>query len=129
MKRLFSILILVWIIMGVFSCSSQFPMLSKKVATEASQLKEFCKQKELKSETISNADSLYFISDELIKKGNYKEGYYLMELAVIYYRLSLCANDFIVTEKEIASLKSILSDTKEELKTYQQILAELESMK
>jgi hypothetical protein len=104
-------------------------MLSKKAATEASQLKEFCKQEELKSETVANADSLYFISDELIKNGNHKQGYYLMELAVIYYRLSLCANDFIVTEKEIASLKNTLSDVEEELKTYKQILTELESMK
>jgi hypothetical protein len=115
------------IIAGIYSCSSQYPILSQKVATEASQLKEFCKQEELKSETVTKADSLYFISDDLIKKGNHEKSYYLMELAVIYYRLSLCAHDFIVSENTIDTLKNTLSDTQEELKTYQRILTELES--
>ncbi len=113
----------------LYACSSQYPMLSKQVSTEALTVKEYCTKNGISSEITGKADSLYASAESLNKNGKDEESYFTMELALIHYRLALSKHDVAQTEKVIAKLSSELKNTADELKTYQKILTELESTK
>jgi hypothetical protein len=104
-------------------------MLYKKSYVESRTLKEGCQEKELKSNTTIRADSLFTVATKLMKEGNEKEAYYVMELAVIHYRLALSYRDLDESKKKNKELEMSLIKAKDKLDTYKKVLSEIESMK
>lgn len=100
------------------SCSSQYPMLHQKASTEANELKKYCMGKGLRSKIVAKADSLYSVSSELMQKGKEEEAYFLMDLAVIHYRLALSRNEVVEGKKKIEKLKQSLVKAEDKLETY-----------
>ncbi len=129
MKKVVLLFVLVLIVAGLPSCSSQYPMLYQKAAIGADEYKNGCKGKGLQSAIIAKADSLHTTSVELMHNGKEQEGYYLMELATIHYRLALSQNEITVSKEEVKKLEQSLVKAQDKLDTYKKVLNEIESIK
>lgn len=128
-KTLVLTLLLAVVCIGIYSCTSQYPMLYKKAYVETLELKEYCQKKEMKSTTTIRADSLYVVASKLMKGGKDKEAYYVIELAVIHYRLALSYNELDKSKKKNKVLEMSLIKAQDKLDTYKKVLTEIESMK
>lgn len=128
-KTLVLTLLLAVVCVGIYSCASQYPMLYKKSYIESRTLKEGCQKRELKSNTTIRADSLFTVATNLLKGGKDKEAYYVMELAVIHYRLALSYNELDDSKKKNKELEMSLIKAQDKLDTYKKVLTEIESMK
>lgn len=128
-KMLVLTLVLAVVCVGICSCASQYPMLYKKSYVESRTLKDDCQKRELKSNTTIRADSLFTVATKLLKGGKDKEAYYVMELAVIHYRLALSYNELDDSKKKNKELEMSLIKAQDKLDTYKKVLSEIESMK
>ena len=116
-------------LIGIYSCMSHYLALYNKAYVEILELKEYCQQKELVSNTLIKADSLYTVASKLKDAGKDKEGYYIMELAVIHYRLALSYDELERSKKKNKELEVSLIKAQDKLDTYKKVLSEIESMK
>ena len=128
-KTLVLTLLLAVVCIGIYSCASQYPMLYKKSYVESRALKDDCDKREMKSNTTIRADSLFTVATKLMKDGKDKEAYYVMELAVIHYRLALSYNELDESKKKNKELETSLIKAQDKLDTYKKVLSEIESMK
>ena len=116
-------------LIGIYSCMSHYLALYNKAYVEILELKEYCQQKELVSNTLIKADSLYTVASKLKDAGKDKEGYYIMELAVIHYRIALSYDELERSKKKNKELEVSLIKAQDKLDTYKKVLSEIESMK
>lgn len=121
--------VLAVVCVGICSCASQYPMLYKKSYVESRALKDDCEKREMKSNATIRADSLFTVATKLMKDGKDKEAYYVMELAVIHYRLALSYNELDESKKKNKELETSLIKAQDKLDTYKKVLSEIESMK
>jgi hypothetical protein len=102
-----------------------YNMLLRAAMAEASTLKSFCDQNNLKSEEISRADSL-LASAAVKQQSNLREDAFMaLDLSIIYYRLALSKNELVRTEKIVEDARQKLSDDGEQLNTNEKVLSEL----
>ena len=127
-KTLVLTLLLAMVCVGIYSCASQYPMLYKKSYVESRLLKEGCQEKELKSNTTIRADSLFTVATKLMKDGNDKEAYYVMELAVIHYRLALSYRDLDESKKKKENNNNLYTKQAEQLSKKLESLLETNSL-
>ncbi|MBN1982989.1 MAG: hypothetical protein JW795_15765 [Chitinivibrionales bacterium] len=109
----------------LISCASQYHLLASASTARTGTLKNMVNASALQSPLIVQADSLYTASLLLIKKGDEEHGYLLMDLAFAYYRLILTRKQALETMTLIQELEQRLTDTKEELTSFQKLLASL----
>ena len=128
-KMLVLTLALSAVLIGIYSCASQYFALYKKAYVQTLELKEYCQQRELRSKTIIKADSLYTVASKLKQAGKDKEGYYVMELAVIHYRLGLSYSELYRSKRKNKKLEMSLIKAQDKLDTYKKVLSEIESLK
>jgi hypothetical protein len=97
--------------------------------TEATTLKNFCDQNNLKSAEISCADSLVALANIRQQADQREDAFAAFDLAIIYYRLGLSKIELGKTEKIVEAARQKLSDDDEQLNTYKKVLDELKGGK
>lgn len=128
-KTLVFTLLVAGVCIGLYSCTSQYPMLYKKSYIESRILKDDCQRNELKSNSTIRADSLFSVATKLMKDGKDKDAYYVMELAVIHYRLAISYSELDMSKKMNKELKMSLIKAQDKLDTYKKVLSEIEAIK
>ncbi len=107
-------------------CGSNYPLLGPAESSKTAQLREYCSERNLTNETVQTADALVDRADSLEKAGMNEESYWSDYRAVILYRTALAGADLEQTRATIATLEKELLQTRQQLKTYQEVLNELE---
>jgi hypothetical protein len=121
--------------MGVFilcmaGCDDTgYNMLLRADMTEATTLKNFCDQNNLKSAEFSCADSLVSLADVRQQANQKEDAFAAFDLAIIYYRLGLSRNELAKTERIVENARQKLSDDEDQLNTYVKVLDELKGGK
>ncbi len=110
------------------SCGAPFRFAAPAKCTEATELKNVCAAVESGGTELKEADSLYNQGTVLIRKGKDEKAYWLLDRAIVRYRLVLAKSAIGRKEKEIALQKQALSKTREDISAYKQVLLELENM-
>jgi hypothetical protein len=106
-----------------------YNMLLRSDMTEATTLKNFCDQNNLKSAEISSADSLVSLANIRQQADQREDAFAAFDLAIIYYRLGLSKIELGKTEKIVEAARQKLSDDDEQLNTYKKVLDELKGGK
>lgn len=120
--------VVVCILVGLYSCASQYPILAQQAKVKADEFKEYCIVKGLQLKVMAKADSLYSLAKDYSEAGKDQEAFYLMELSAIHYQLALSQQEVIETNKEITKLEQDLVKARDKLDTYKKVLSELESI-
>ncbi len=102
-----------------------YTMILRAAMAEATALKGYCDQNNLKSGEITRADSL--VSSALVQQQNNQkeDAFAAWELAIIYYRLALSKNELARTERVVEDARQKLTDDDEQLNINKKVLEEL----
>lgn len=106
-------------------CGSTYPIL-QQTESKAEQLRKYCVERNLTNQTILAADSLAEAADSSARNGNEQESYWSNYRAVVLYRTALIKADLEKSRSIIAQLEEELAQTNEQLKTYEEVLNELD---
>lgn len=107
-------------------CGSNYTLLNRAESSKVAELKAYSEQRGAESAAVQKADSLSRFAVSLKEKGAEEDAWWANRQAFIYYRLALTEYDLAQSEKVITALKKDLLDTQQQLKTYQEVLSELE---
>lgn len=105
------------------------PQLSNMSALQVTTLRKQCKERGLTGPEVQKADSLTAVSRTYKQEGNRGKAELATELAAAYYRLALSNAALTQSQKRISELKKSLSTAKGQLRTYKEVLYEIESIK
>jgi hypothetical protein len=97
-------------------------------ALETEYLKKWSEQNQIVSPERLKADSMVVVARQLKFKGKDKDAFYMLQLATSYYKLAISKYELEATETKIQDLEKNLSQAKEELKTYKDLVTELENI-
>lgn len=111
----------------LFSCSSQYPMLATTAGKKAVELQSYCRERNITSDEVKTADSLYAVAERMLAKGKEEPAYLLFDLAMVNYRHALSKREVAASRREVAVLRKSLTRAQQELETYKKILSEVES--
>jgi phage terminase Nu1 subunit (DNA packaging protein) len=78
---------------------------------------------------IGTADSLVAIAQAKKQEGKGREGYWVSACAAAYYRLAIQKHELELSRKEVAELKKDLAAAQREVRTYGEVVRELENMR
>ena len=121
------VLSLAGIIALLAACASQYPLLGQQAKVKSKELRKHCVLQSLSSSTFKKADSLYTLAEQYNQAGKEEEGYYIMELSTIYYKLALSQKEVADSKNKITELEQTLVKVRDKLDTYKQVLSEIES--
>lgn len=110
-------------------CGSNQALLAKRTQSEAQQLQEYCKKAGLKNAETAKADQYLQASAAHIADGKEDEAASESDLAATLYRLSLARKELSDVQSQVEDLKKGLARDKDQLQTYQEILAEMKAVR
>jgi len=114
----------------ISSCAPSGRLIScnDNTALETEYLKKWSEQNQIVSPERLKADSMVVVARQLKFKGKDKDAFYMLQLATSYYKLAISKYELEATELKIQDLERNLFQAKEELKTYKDLVTELESI-
>jgi hypothetical protein len=107
-------------------CGSNYPLLRNAESSKAEQLRKYCAERNLTSRSVQDANSLVEKADSLAEAGSEEESYWAHYQAVVLYRTALAEADLEENRTLIAQLEEELAQTRQQLKTYEEVLNELD---
>ena len=122
------IVLMAMLLLLLISCAAQFPFLASATLSEATELKVLCGQQKLTATEVTIADSLYKKGAALVEKGKKEQAYSALDKAVVYYRIALTKSSINLKEEEISRQEKALSQTRDDVTAYQQVLQKLKTM-
>ena len=111
------------------SCASQYPALLQQSTVDAVQLKGYTNQRMPKAVLVIRGDSLYSAAQSLAAKGKTEDAYYIMDKAVLTYKLASSQQEAEESRAQSESLRKALSQAKDQLAAYEKVLQEVEAVK
>lgn len=119
----------VLVILVSLSCSSNYPILTDTVNSEAETLQGYCKEMGIESAEIKTADSLLDSAKSIKAKGNDKNSFWIFQTAATSYKLAISKHELSQSQEKVKELEKTLGDVEEQLKKYKEVLRELEKMR
>lgn len=128
MRKTLGSFIAVALLLLMVSCAAQFPLIASTTFSEATELKELCRQNSVEAAEVKKADSLYTAGKQLLEKKKNENAYALLDQSIVFYRVALSKNSIADKEKAIAREENALAKTKKDLTAYKQVLKQLKTM-
>lgn len=111
------------------ACGSNQALLAKRTQSEAQQLQQYCKQAGLNNPETAKADRYLQASAAHLADGKEEDAASESDLAATLYRLALARKDLAEVQAQVEDLKKGLARDKDQLQTYQEILAEMKAVR
>ncbi|MDB5105175.1 MAG: hypothetical protein JWP91_2864 [Fibrobacteres bacterium] len=115
--------------MCLTACGSNQALLAQRGQGEAGQLQEYCKRAGLNNAETQRADASLASAAKHLKDGDEAEAAVESDLASTLYRLALSRKELADVQAEVDVLKKGLAKDKDQLQTYQEILAEMKTVR
>ncbi len=125
-KHLYTISLVGMLAVG---CGSSYPLLNETAISETAELKSYCAAQGISSDYTKTADSLYTLSGEFHDSGKKEEAYRSAQQAQTLYHLAITSNQLSDSQMEVKQMEKALWNAKEQLRTYKEVLRELEGMR
>jgi hypothetical protein len=111
------------------ACGSNQALLAKRTQSEAQQLQGYCRKAGLNNPETAKADQYLQASAAHIADGKDDEAAAESDLAATTYRLALARKELADVQAQVEDLKKGLARDKDQLQTYQEILAEMKAVR
>jgi hypothetical protein len=111
------------------ACGSNQALLAKRTQSEAQQLQQYCKKAGLNNPETAKADQYLQASAAHLADGKEEDAASESDLAATLYRLALARKDLAEVQTQVEDLKKGLARDKDQLQTYQEILAEMKAVR
>jgi hypothetical protein len=111
------------------ACGSNQALLARRVQSEAQQLQQYCRKAGLNNAETAKADEYLQAAAKRIADGDEEESASASDLAATLYRLALARKDLAEVQAQVEELKKGLAKDKDQLQTYQEILAEMKAVR
>jgi hypothetical protein len=110
-------------------CGSNQALLAKRTQSEAKELQQYCKKAGLSNPETAKADQYLQASAAHLADGKEEDAASESDLAATLYRLALARKDVAEVQAQVEELKKGLARDKDQLQTYQEILAEMKAVR
>ncbi len=119
--------ILIFLAGCLVACSSGRQLMADQSLNEGFQLRDYCKQRGLKTPSVTHADSILKAAQSHIQSGDEEIGYWQAEEASLRFELAIQEARRIESQEQLQAEKTRMSHDRDQYDTYRQILEEVQS--